>query len=360
MKNILIICDYSDVHGFAVEWGLRKAGQNAQVVDLSDPQSLNDFTVIIKNEARPVITYQGNVIDICWARRMRPLNFSKLSMAPHLAKHIAGELHSFRDNLLYGMANSKNTCFINSYNALLNAEQKCVQLMAADRIGLKIPYTLISNQSHRVEELLDAPYCVVVKPFSPHHWRMKERQVRRVAVANRLTTQKFKSLDKATIEACPAIYQEEIKKTHDIRAAVIGNEVFCSICEASDEMLDSRFLEGVSKKPYNLPPNIQQKLIALLSGFGLDICSADLVIDSRGDHYFIELNPSGAMLMLEEQCALPVLERLVSHFCGQSVNCNISFDQFRKSEEYATISQKYAEFMNSQYVAGASNHVSIC
>ena len=52
-------------------------------------------------------------------------------------------------------------------------------------------------------------------------------------------------------------------------------------------------------RPYDLPPEAEAPLLALMDFYGLNYGAADFILTPDGRHVFLELNPSGEFFWLE-------------------------------------------------------------
>lgn len=359
MKNIVIISDASDVHASAVAWGVRKAGHNAVVVNLSDPHELLKFRITAPNSSRAQVMYDGYNVDVCWLRRMRPINFTVLRLNEDLIKHVLVEYNAFRQNILHCLGVFPASRFINRYDLLTVAESKMVQLLYAYECGFKLPETIVTNDVEAIKNAFLGHSNLVVKPFSPHYWRQVGTNRKRVSIANSITLSELNQMEDGVVELCPGIYQARIHKTSDIRVVVIGKDMFACETKSDDKFVDTRFLDDPAKSCFDLPDDLKANLFRLASSLGMDFCSADVVIDNSGEFYFIELNPSGAMLMLENDCGHPILRALVEHVVGADVTDSITFDEYKTSACYTKFLEEHENTFKNDYVKGGHSNVSL-
>jgi glutathione synthase/RimK-type ligase-like ATP-grasp enzyme len=67
----------------------------------------------------------------------------------------------------------------------------------------------------------------------------------------------------------------------------------------------------------DLPQNIIDSCIELMSKLNLRFGAIDLVCDLNGDYWFLEINPNGQWAWIENQTKLPIasaiVDELVSH-----------------------------------------------
>jgi hypothetical protein len=131
-------------------------------------------------------------------------------------------------------------------------------------------------------------------------------------------------VDAAVLEGAPEVFfpsllQERVEKVYEIRSFVLGERVWSmAIFSQGDRRTDTDFRRYNDERPnrcvpYQLPPDVQGKLLALMRAVGLDTGSADLVRDVNGRHVFLEVNPVGQFGMTSTPCNYN-LEREVASY----------------------------------------------
>jgi D-alanine-D-alanine ligase-like ATP-grasp enzyme len=92
---------------------------------------------------------------------------------------------------------------------------------------------------------------------------------------------------------------------------VIGDEIFCVRIDSN--LLDWR--TDYDKLAYSVvqpPPGITEALRAYLSHFGLVFGAFDFAIDTAGQWWFLECNPSGQWAWLEPETGLPMTSAMAN------------------------------------------------
>jgi hypothetical protein len=192
------------------------------------------------------------------------------------------------------------------------ASDRVHQMRHAAAAGLAVPDTLIGNdvdhatRFHRDNKQLGR--CTAVKSLDLRT-EVSYDGARRVP----LTTVWPDDLDPRqveTIQLAPAVYQEYVPKQREIRAVVIGSQVFAASVDSQAipaARHDVRGAVGMAGyEPYDLPADVRGALLELVRRLDLRFCSADLVLTPDGQHVFLDLNPNGQWLWLELQAGLPL------------------------------------------------------
>jgi glutathione synthase/RimK-type ligase-like ATP-grasp enzyme len=199
------------------------------------------------------------------------------------------------------------------------AAQKVSQLAAACRLGFQIPPTLVTTDP---DELLDF-YCAhdgkivtkVIEQLSLHHqdegfFRLTEWvSTRDLGYAG-------------AIRLCPVIVQPYVPKAFEVRVTVVGGAVFAAEIhsQASNRArLDWRSYDRSSAphRVHSLPPEMAARCRGLVDQLGLCYGALDLIVTPDGRYVFLELNPQGQYLWIEEATGLPISEALCDLLLGR-------------------------------------------
>jgi hypothetical protein len=101
------------------------------------------------------------------------------------------------------------------------------------------------------------------------------------------------------------LFQQRIDKTSDVRVTVIGDQVFC--VRIDSDLLDWRTDYSMLAYSVVQPPHgISEALRAYLDRFRLVFGAFDFAVDSEGQWWFLECNPSGQWAWLEPETGLPM------------------------------------------------------
>lgn len=200
---------------------------------------------------------------------------------------------------------SKLGCFqLDPRERVRRADNKPVQLQAAEALGLSIPATLISNDPEAVRAF--ARSCrggIITKMVVPHYALARGDEEFDCFYTTALTPEALEDLN--GLQLCPMIFQEQVEKALELRVTVVGRRVFTAAIDsqAVEEMrVDWRReparLSSVLR-PYVLPAAVEEKLLLLLDHFGLSFGGIDLILTPDGRYVFLEVNPLGSFSWME-------------------------------------------------------------
>ncbi|MFC8449468.1 ATP-grasp ribosomal peptide maturase [Kitasatospora sp. NPDC057223] len=179
------------------------------------------------------------------------------------------------------------------------AEHKPLQLAVAQRLGLTVPPTLVTNSPDDAREFIKAHDQVVYKTL-----RWTPYQQDGVGMTTWTEPVTADEIDER-ITVVPHLFQSRIAKAADIRVVIAGARVFA--VRIDSDLLDWRLdYEVLTYTVITLPAAIEKTLLAYLEHFRLVSGSFDLVLDHDGGYHWLELNPNGQWGWLEDETGLPL------------------------------------------------------
>lgn len=194
-----------------------------------------------------------------------------------------------------------------------HAENKQLQLQVARELGIEIPRTLITNNPAAVREL--AQQCqlgIVTKMLSS--FAIYQSGKEKVVFTNPVSFEDLDNLD--GLRFCPMTFQENIPKLLELRTIVVGKRTFTAAIDSqsSGHARHDWRRQGLALidawQPYNLPQEIEEKLLQLMAYFSLNYGAIDLILTPEQKHIFLEVNPVGEFFWLERCPGLPISEAI--------------------------------------------------
>ena len=249
-----------------------------------------------------------------WYRRVR---------VPSIPDGMDGGVYDFclretRSALIGGLLGHQ-TRWMSHPAAIWEAEFKPYQLLVATELGLSVPKTLISNKEESVRAFCTSLAEVVAKPVRSGH-------VTRDGVESAVFTTKLGKDDLddlADTQLSPTIYQELIPKKYDIRVTIVGSRIFAAAIDSQSDpsaCIDWRKTAN-PKLPHfriDLPPSLTAKLLDLMSRLSLTYGAIDLVLTPDGRYIFLEVNPNGQWLWLDDMLSLGISRAVAEWLSGNS------------------------------------------
>lgn len=194
---------------------------------------------------------------------------------------------------------------INHPAAERRANRKLLQVDLASREGLFVSETFIGNDIEAARRFIDrlwgAGEQLIYKQLRPKGQMLQY-------------TQRLEKHDLARLHQlghAPVILQREIVGGTDVRVVVLDGHIWAvtSVPNDSLEVPDIRAAErGVRHEQLQVPQETATQIRRFQERLGLRAGIYDFMIDSAGDWYFLEINPSGQWLFVEAALGLPLSE----------------------------------------------------
>lgn len=184
------------------------------------------------------------------------------------------------------------------------AKNKQLQLQVAREVGLLTPRTLTSNNPEAVKQFAqDTQEQGLITKMLSSFAIYGEKGEENVVFTSPVTDEDLENLEGLCF--CPMTFQENIPKALELRTTIVGHQVFTAAVN-SQKLEGSTFdwrKEGKALvkdwQPYNLPEEVEKKLIKLMAYFGLNYGAIDIIVTPDGDHVFLEVNPVGEFFWME-------------------------------------------------------------
>jgi len=309
---ILIVSSLSDDHTVAVLDRLAERDADVRLLDLSAfPTGLR-----LAADYHPDGTHRYRLSDAeetvdladvnaVWWRRPQSFELDPAVVDPTDRRFAYTECSQAVNGLFYAL----DAVWMNDPSRDAVAGHKLYQLRVAAEAGLEVPRTHVTNDPDSARAFADeiGPEETVYKAFiaQPEAWR--ETRV--------LAAEELAHLDDVAL--APVIFQEYVPAERDLRITVVGEEVFAVAIDASgtDYPTDYRMTLGEARvEAHDLPAAVRERLLAFMDRLGLVYGAIDMRLTPDGRYVFLEVNPSGLWLFVEEPTGLPITDAVVDWF----------------------------------------------
>lgn len=308
---IVAISDPSDGHARAVLATLRARRVRAVLLDVAELPRRGRISLGYGGVRDAVVaTRAGRIraadVTAVWWRRPRALVADPRAgaAAARFAVHQTAEA-------LQGLASTLRARWVNDPWREAVASRKPHQLAEAQRLGLAVPPTLVTNDAGRARRFLRAhgPGRAVQKALTatPEDWY----PTRLVGADD---ARRLRSLRHG-----PVILQAYVPGV-DVRVTVVGRSMFAAEIDARATRSPEDFrpvFDDARVAPCALPPPVARRLRALVSALGLRYAAVDLRRRDDGEHVFLEANPSGQWLFVERRTGLPITAAVARLLAGR-------------------------------------------
>jgi glutathione synthase/RimK-type ligase-like ATP-grasp enzyme len=232
-----------------------------------------------------------------WYRRVR---------IPTCPSDMESEIYDYcvqeNRSLLLGSILGLQTRWMNHPSAVWQSEFKPYQLSVAVRLGIPVPRTLMTNDPDAILKAFRQFNGMVAKPVRSGHLIQNGQQFS--IFTSRVLEEHLSGLEDARLS--PAIYQELVPKKFDVRATVIGRRIFAAAIDSQSDdeaTVDWRRTKNpnLPHYPISLPIELEKSLLELMEYLGLTFGAIDLIQKHDGSYVFLEVNPSGQWLWIDEK-----------------------------------------------------------
>lgn len=324
MSQILIITHPQDYHAFAVALGLRKKGVEPVLWFSSDfPQKGTESVFIGDNSFSLEISDSVGSLpveaSVIWNRRPCYV-IDKMSLHP--ADHDFADLNCriFRHgsfDLLH-----RDSFWVNPHHAV-RRQTKLTQLHGAQKVGLQIPQTLVTNDPEKIRQFYSASNGeVIYKALSTQRWRSGETYW--VPYTARMGEEFLEA--ESSLRSAPGIFQQLVPKKFELRITLMGSYAITAKIlsqESKQTMLDwRRSPKELRMEDFDPPEQVIEKCKRLLKDLGLVFGCFDFIVTPDDRYVFLEVNQMGQFLFVEHYTRAPLLDS----FCEFLMHGQENFD----------------------------------
>ncbi len=299
------------------------AARGADVV-LFDPSRFPDevrLSVAFEaGELRKTLEFPGRELDLArvcavWWQRPLPPQASAV-VPPEQREWVARQAQALLDGVWDGL----EALWVPGPRRVAEAsDAKVRQLAVAQRLGLQVPRTLVTNDPERALRFYDACEGRLVSKVLRHGGALRagEKHLPYTHVVRRRDLQHL-----AGVERAPVIFQELVPKRLELRVTVVGERVFAAALDSQSSPFareDCRRADDlVPCTAHDLAPEVEALCVRLVQALGLSFGAIDMVLTPEGEHVFLEVNASGQWAWVETRAGLPITDALADLLVGAS------------------------------------------
>jgi hypothetical protein len=231
-----------------------------------------------------------------WWRRTHPFGIPDAVTAKDERRFCSRECEAQLDGWLHSLGRK----LINPFANEIICRNKPYQLMQAERCGLTVPATLVTNSpSEAAAFCADHGGAVVFKTLSNHPGM-------ETPFTRKLPQEAVDRFD--ALKTGPVQFQKMIAGGIDIRVTVVDTQVFAAeiAVSAPQAEVDWRIDPNSLTRVHALPKEIEKTLVDFHCALGLRYGAYDFRTDADGTYWFLEVNTGGQYLWIETETGLPI------------------------------------------------------
>jgi glutathione synthase/RimK-type ligase-like ATP-grasp enzyme len=307
--TVLIVSCLADLHAQAVIRALDARGTRVELLDLADYPGKLTLTLAFDGDKRRFLLKrpgEGELdlesVRAVWWRRPSQFGLPDTLRDPAHRRLAVSEANT----AFHGLFAAMEAVWINPPMLDLLASHKPYQLAVARSLGLEIPQTVMTSDPEEARAFWrECDGDVIYKQFIalPEAW----------SETRKLGEAETKAAD-ASLRLAPVIFQRHVAAVADLRVTIIGDEVFAAAVDLQGLSydVDVRLNRDAKHVPHDLPDDVADKLRALMRRLGLVYGAIDLRLTEDGRYVFLEINPAGQFLYVEQHTAQPITAALAA------------------------------------------------
>ncbi|HSD55530.1 MAG TPA: hypothetical protein VLA92_00075 [Candidatus Saccharimonadales bacterium] len=322
VQQIAVICAHDDAHIPFVEKHLP-----APLLKIDPWNIVSGATLSFYFDAKSSrVTYKGEDITglgSVWLRKPRPIRTAGLPVAEAYKTYSGTAIENLAAQLLTAFPKAR---WLSDVYAQHRANNKTLQLSLAQACGFNIAPTLFTSDPEAANDFIAANESCVSKPLATQFPVINGRQT--ALMTMRVGSSFTPKLD--GLHVAPAIFQKELAVDVEVRAIVVGEQVFAATVETETDTQP----EGIAKhirdnrrrnssdtlrvEAFELPSGIAKRCIRHCRSLGLAFGAIDLIRDTQGKWWFLENNPNGQWAFVEDATNLPIGKAIADYLRGVS------------------------------------------
>lgn len=267
------------------------------------------FTYVLRGDSAEVAigarSFDLRDVRAAWWRKPHWLSISRGD--PMRARSLEHEINRVQQALWAPIASS---AWLNDPAQMRVAGSLSRQLLAASSVGFTTPDTAVTNSWDQLFAFARGR-PIAFKALSGHYESQNEPA--RSVFTHRLTADDLNDLQLRSLPY-PGVVQTFVDKAREWRVTVVGDQIFAAaIYTTGAARMDWRREQHTDRVRFaaeELPSNVASQCRAVTHRLGLRYAAIDLIEQADGTFLFLEANPNGQYLWLEEELGLPISEAI--------------------------------------------------
>ena len=300
---ILVVSYPDEDHTIEVLKYLRAAGREVRLLCLADFPSRASMELKWTPSGIPVYMMKGpdgpfdlDKVRVVWWRRILPFEIDVKVNKPIDRAFSESET----SQAVHGILDTLDCTWVNARSADESAHRKPFQWNAANRVGMSLPRTMVTNDPEAARGFIEkvGENRTVFKAFLATTEKWRETRLVEMSDLDRLDSVRY----------APVIFQEYVDGV-DVRITVVGSLLFAAEIDVrkTSYPFDMRMVIGEADiKPVDLPMSVKKSILRLMNELGLLYGAIDMRRTADGNHIFLEVNPAGQWLFVEQRTGLPI------------------------------------------------------
>lgn len=191
---------------------------------------------------------------------------------------------------------------------LKRAENKIVQLQIAKKIGFRLPLSSITNNDRSAQAFVTSQTSIV-KPLATGKLSTLGQEY--ILQTNLVPPSELP----VNLSHCPSYFQAYIPKDYELRVTIVDKQVFAVKIEAGNDVDWRKSYSSNIYEVIDLPESITSQCFEFMKALKINFGAFDFIV-LNGEYYFLEVNPNGQWLWLEEALNIKISNAIVHYLEG--------------------------------------------
>lgn len=327
---ILIVTNKEDIHPTPVIEHLERLGHpffrlntESLLSDydfewVSDSSHGDDFHIRNIHTGAEVF---GHDINSVWERRPLVPSELRLNNRDEINRHNLKEAHGFLSFLLYYLGDRFS---LGHHLFDRSSASKMLQLKIASGLGMKTPDTCFSNNKSAIEQFCGDHPTICLKSIDNDNIWFEDELKEHVLYSQAVSAEEVIALSEEAFSQTVSYLQNYIEKDFELRVTVVCSEIFS--CKIESQSMDRQHglvdwrqgLDyGMKHSIYELPVDIANFCKEFLRKLNINFGCFDFIVTPQGEHIFLECNPNGQWLWIEQETGLEISKCIATSLSNQ-------------------------------------------
>ena len=311
---LIVTASYDEAPDYVLP-RLRSSGWRAFRLDTD--RFPGEVLLSLSEDGTFTLTDRGETLD---SRAIRSVWYRR-HVEPEFPPHIEQRFIEFgareaRAHLTGAILGLQDVRWMSHPAALWAAEKKPYQMGVARSLGFILPSTCVTNDPVAARAL-GANQTLIAKAVSSGYMRAEDGYD---AIFTSVVSEGDLE-DLGGLSLAPVTFQAWVPKRSDIRVTVVGHDVFATeILSQGNESsrIDWRATDtaDLPHRRIDLPATEADRCISLVSTLDLTFGAIDLVFDESGLLQFLEVNPNGEWMWIEDFAGYQISDAIAEFLTG--------------------------------------------
>lgn len=315
---ILILADQFDRHADLVQGHLTGMGSKCVRLNL-DTQSLQqtqitarpprDWYLVSKTDGTEI---RNSDVSIVWLRRP----FVELSLEEQAEEDADTRIWrgEWNKSLLGLYLALKHVPWLNPIREAYRAENKYLQMLIAQELGFRLPATVASNDKAQLIDFAREHGSIMLKLMNQDFYQTGPREYKGF-FANKITVDSLQEF--SGTEENPIVLQEYVEKDYEVRYTVVGSEHHVCRIDSQKSAIarDDWRRYDIANTPHTTmapPAEIRSRVAEFMNRLEIHFGAFDFIVTPSGEWYFLEVNPMGQWLWIEDLTGLRISQSIAT------------------------------------------------